>query len=142
MKTKREYIKDLELDEDSQNDAFDESIIKSQWRKLTKKYHPDNGTEKNDAKFKEITEACNALISGKFADEPIKLNKQTAKDILDKLNNNFMGIVNKASTNIDLKKSDFHVTVVGNRIVNIDASELTKERYIKFPDGSIFRFRT
>lgn len=58
MKTKRDYYEVLGVSRNS-----DDSTIKSAYRKLAKKYHPDTnaGNARAEEKFKEVTEAYDVL---------------------------------------------------------------------------------
>ena len=58
MPTKRDYYEVLELDREA-----DESAIKSAYRKLARKYHPDvnPGNHEAEEKFKEVAEAYEVL---------------------------------------------------------------------------------
>lgn len=137
MKTKKQYLSDLEL---NPNEKYSDSELKSQWRTLTKKYHPDNGSEKNEEQFKLISVACEALISGEFSEIGPSggFNKVNPQDLLNKLNENFMGLLKKGAVEIKEKKSK--IVVIDNHIVNLDSSSLTKEKYLKFANGLLFRF--
>lgn len=145
MKTKKQYLSDLEL---NPNEKYSDSDIKSQWRTLTKKYHPDNGSEKNEEKFKLISIASESLISGQYDSEnfafgdKINFNKVNPHDLLNKLNDNFMGVLKKGAVKIE-KKSEI-IVVNGNipHVVNIDSSLLTQEKFLKFTNGLLIRFNS
>ncbi len=60
MATKRDFYEVLGINKNATKDE-----IKSAYRKLAKKYHPDNKETGNEAKFKEIQEAYDILYDDK-----------------------------------------------------------------------------
>ena len=57
MATKRDYYEVLGVSKTASKDE-----IKSAYRKLAKKYHPDNKETGDEAKFKEVQEAYDVLF--------------------------------------------------------------------------------
>jgi len=129
MKTKKEYLKILELDLDSD---LTQEQLKKQYKALTKKYHPDVNP-KTEEKFKDIIEAYENLSNETYLEDQeiyIECEKEHSLD-MDNVNTYLLNFLESASNKIELKKNDNKVIILDNLVVNIDGSNLKNKSYIK-----------
>lgn len=124
-KTKKQYLVDLELDKSSDPTVAE---IKTQYRKLSTRYHPDNKKTGNEERFKLITDARNALLNKEFSTEPIN----SPQDFFDNAQNKVNSFVDEMGTKIKIKDKSklIYVKLSDNRIVSFDVSSLTKNKKI------------
>lgn len=134
MKTKNEYLKILEFDLTIKDPS--DSDIKQQYRKLSLIYHSDNQITGNEAKFREITEAKNALIDKKYEEDP-----KSKAEFVDIANTKIMDFLNYVGENIkfDKKTKLICVKLDDKQILTFDVSNLTKNKHF-FINGRVFNF--
>ena len=133
MKTRAEYLKELGF---SPTDSPSPKEIKSAYRKLTLKEHPDKGG--NPEKFRAITEAYEALESGKYLDDkkPDELSVPSADELSSRATNYLYNLLNTASQKVDAKGKKKIVKLIGNKIVVID-NQATEDKFVKVDDRII-----
>jgi len=138
MKTKTEYLKDLELTE-----FTDKKELKKHYRKLIKIYNLDNGTSKNELRIKEVHSAYEALLNDKYKKEEPLDGVQENLDIttiIERNNNAFFDFLNKTAIVIDLKKSDNKVVKIDNNYVNFNCEKLTKSKIVLVNRTQVIKF--
>ena len=127
MKTKREYILDLELDPVQD---YSDSELKKQYKKLSLKYHEDKTG--NSEKHRLIVEAYDSLKNGVYApEERPSLHSISIEDLHDSL----FSMINRSAMKIDLKKNDNKMILINNTLINLDASKLTKSKTVFIEKG-------
>ena len=138
MKTKTEYLKDLELTE-----FTDKKELKKHYRKLVKIYNLDNGTNKNELRIKEVHSAYEALLNDKYKKEEPLGSLQENLDIttiIERNNQAFFDFLNKTAIVIDLKKSDNKVVKIDNNYVNFNCEKLTKSKIVLMNKTQVIKF--
>lgn len=138
MKTKTEYLKDLEL-----TTLGDKKELKKHYRKLVKIYNLDNGTNKNELRIKEVHSAYEALLNDKYKKEEPLGSLQENLDmttIIERNNQAFFDFLNKTAIVIDLKKSDNKVVKIDNNYVNFNCEKLTKSKIVLVNRVQIVKF--
>jgi DnaJ-class molecular chaperone len=123
MKTKKEYVKDLELDP---NKDWTVDEIKKQYRKLSFLYHEDKTGDSK--KHKNIIEAYEALKNNKYVILKTKESDTVSSNVL---HDALFSMMKQSGKNIFLKNSDFNVVKIDNMFVNIDSSKLSKDKIVK-----------
>lgn len=129
MKTKKEYLIDLELDPDRE---YSESDLKKQYKKLSVKYHEDKTGDSE--KHRQIVEAYEAIKSEEYLPE----EKSGSFVSLDNLHESLFSMIDRAAFKIDLKKSDNKIVKINNTLINFDTSKLTKSKTI-FIDKGLYK---
>lgn len=138
MKTKTEYLKDLELTE-----FTDKKELKKHYRKLVKIYNLDNGTSKNELRMKEVHSAYQALLNNEYKKEEPLGGLQENLDIttiIERNNQAFFDFLNKTAIVIDLKKSDNKVVKIDNNYVNFNCEKLTKSKIVLMNRVQVIKF--
>lgn len=123
MKTKKEYLKDLELDP---NKDWSIDKIKKQYRRLSFLHHEDKTGD--STKHKNIIEAYEALKNNNYI---ILKTKESDTISSNSLHDALFSMMKQGSKNIFLKNSDFNVVKIDNMYVNIDSSKLSKDKMVK-----------
>ncbi len=138
MKTKTEYLKDLEL-----TTLGDKKELEKHYRKLVKIYNLDNGTNKNELRIKEVHSAYEALLENKYKEEEPLGEKQENLDPkieVEKYNQAFFDFLNKTAIVIDLKKSDNKVVKIDNNYVNFRCEKLDKSKFVLLNRVQVIKF--
>ena len=138
MKTKTEYLKDLEL-----TSFTDKKELKKHYRKLVKIYNLDNGTNKNELRIKEVHSAYEALLENKYKEErPLEDRQENfdPKIEVEKYNQAFFDFLNKTAIVIDLKKSDNKVVKIDNNYVNFRCEKLDKSKFVLLNRVQVIKF--
>lgn len=138
MKTKTEYLKDLEL-----TVLGDKKELKKHYRKLVKIYNLDNGTSKNELRIKEVHSAYEALLNDKYRpDEPLGGSQENfdPKMEVERYNNAFFEFLNKTAIVIDLKKNDNKVVKIDNNYVNFRCEKLDKSKFVLLNRVQVIKF--
>lgn len=138
MKTKNEYLQDLEFSLSEISIGISDKDLKQQYRKLTLKYNTDQGTEKNLEKHILINEAFSAIEDNKFKIEEIILTPEIATEHYTKAMFDFL---DQGAIIIDLKNSDNKLILIDNVLINFDCSQLTKDKFVLINRCRLFKFQ-
>lgn len=122
MKTKREYLIDLELDSSK---IYSQEELKKQYKKLSRKYHAD--LTDDSEKHRIIVEAYQSLKSGEYLPEEVGGGEFIS---IETLHESLFSMIDRGAVKIDLKKSDNNVVKIDNNLIFIDDSKLTKPKTV------------
>ena len=140
MKTKSQYLQDMEFSLSEISIGISDKDLKSRFRLLSKKYHSDNGTEKDGEKHQIINDAYNAIKEEKFEKESIKEPEITPDVAVEHYTKAFFDFLDQGAIIIDLKNSDNKLILIDNVLINFDCSKLTKTKVILINKCRIFKF--
>lgn len=121
MKTKKQYLSDLEI--------YDISVskdeIKQQFRKLVVKYNTDQpGGEVYKEKYTTVLQAYKALNENNFAPEVPEIPKEEELTFGEAITRSTIELLRRGTYQLNLKKSDFNLIKLDNKIVFLDTSKM------------------
>jgi hypothetical protein len=140
MKTKSQYLQDMEFSLSEISIGISDKDLKARFRLLSKKYHSDNGLEKNQDKHRIINDAFNAIKSEKFEKEKVKEPTITSESTAEHYTKAFFDFLDQGAIIIELKNSDNKVILIDNVLINFDCSNLTEDKVILINRCRIFKF--
>lgn len=140
MKTKSQYLQDMEFSLSEISIGISDKDLKSRFRLLSKKYHSDNGLEKDQDKHRIINDAFNAVKEGKFEKEKVEEPEITSESTAEHYTKAFFDFLDHGAIIIDLKNNDNKVILIDNVLINFDCSNLTKDKVILINGCRIFKF--
>ncbi len=138
MKTKTEYLQDLEFSLSEISIGISDKELKQKYRKLTLKYNTDQGSNKNLEKHILINEAFEAIKDSKFKEEVEILTPETTSEHFTKAMFDFL---DQGAIIIDLKNSDNKLILIDNILINFDCSKLIKDKILLINRCRLFKFK-
>lgn len=140
MKTRNQYLSDLEFSSEEFSN-LSEKDIKKRYRKLVLKYNVDNkNNNSNEDKYRLILEAYEALSTNNYLNEPVQEEIPDIENAAETYNKALIDFLEKTAFNINLKKNDNKVVIIDNYIINFDVAKLTKRKFIMFNKTKLLKF--
>lgn len=139
MKTRKEYLLDFEFSP-QEIPNLTKKDIKKRYGKLVLKYNVDNkNNNTNEAKYRTILEAYDALNNDKYLDEPIIEESLNVENTAELYNKALIDFLESAAFEINLKKNDNKVVIVDNHIINFNVLKLTKRKFLIFNKNKLLK---
>lgn len=121
MKTKKQYLADLEIFDISTS----KDDIKKKYKELVIKYNTDQpGGEVHKEKYTLILEAYKALNENNFAPDVPEIPREEELTFGEAITRSTIELLRKGTYQLNLKKSDFNLIKLDNKIVFLDTSQM------------------